>query len=512
MSWILNSKSADYATQIPYLEEFIELFEINEYPNTAWKLKSKSEIYAEQIPYKEGFAEMPLIDDVPGSAWVLDKENDVPYKKAFPTMYDYLYEVPKPIYQPPYVCAYDMHHAQDGFDTNGMCILCPSLCEITEELNGEYELTLEHPFDKEGRWKSLLELNIIKANGQLFRIYSKNTKMASDGSKLRTVQARHIFYDLNDKLLLDVRPENKDGLAYLKWIMDRIYDDNPDGYYPEYKFIYDSDITDTSTAYYIGTSVTGALLGEDNCFVNRLGGEIHRDNFYFSINKQKETAKADSFSIKYGVDMIEIEENIDYSEMMTSLIAKDNFGNKWEVYYTETMRLHHPVTRSVTFDYETENKAVFQHDAEEYFRMYCQPSINYKVTFANLKNSELYKDFIGLQECNVGDTGLIYCEELGISTTQKIVRKTIDVLTQSTVEVELGNLSSSLTRRDKFGGTIRINNSSDKAAAAAKEEARKAILASLKTWEDGLVYTYESVKGTWEEAYKEPRKKEEDEE
>ena len=68
MSWILNSKSADYATQIPYLEEFIELFEINEYPNTAWKLKSKSEIYAEQIPYKEGFAEMPLIDDVPGSA------------------------------------------------------------------------------------------------------------------------------------------------------------------------------------------------------------------------------------------------------------------------------------------------------------------------------------------------------------------------------------------------------------------------------------------------------------
>ena len=155
------------SNDLPYLDEFPTLYQLSEYPNTIWH----------QV------------------------NGELPYKTCFPSFYT----ASPPVHQSDYICAYDLHCDQNDFDNNGLCILCPTRCEITEELNGSYELSLEHPIDPEGRWKTLLELNIIKANGQLFRIYRKNTIMSSDGSKLRKVYARHIFYDLNDKLLEDVR-------------------------------------------------------------------------------------------------------------------------------------------------------------------------------------------------------------------------------------------------------------------------------------------------------------------
>ena len=408
-----------------------------------------------------------------------------------------------PVVQDEYIAVFDMWTDQADFDNNGFGALLPTKCEITEELSGTFEVTIEHPFDEEGRWKNLLEQNIIRANGELFRIYYKGSKLNSDGSKLRTVRARSIFYDLNDRLLIDVRPDDKSGQEFLDWIMNRVYDDNPSGYYPEYEFTYSSDIQNHGTAYYIGKSVTAALIGEDNCFINRVGGELYRHNFYFSINEHREGSQQDAFDIRYAVDMIDIEETVDYTEVITHIIAKDNFGHEWEVFYEDNPRIAHPVTRYVIFEYEEDSEAAFQTDVNNYFQEHCQPKINYKVNFANLQNVELYKDFIGLQNCNVGDTGTIYCEALGIATQQKIVKKTIDVLNHSTVSIELGNLSSSLTRKDRYSGTIRVGNSATKAAEAAAEEARKAFALSIKNWKDMLNNKYTEVKVLkWGEIYK----------
>lgn len=51
---------------------------------------------------------------------------------------------------------------ETDFSYNGIRILCPTECKITEVLNGEYSLTLTHPFDDLGNWKFLIEYNIIK--------------------------------------------------------------------------------------------------------------------------------------------------------------------------------------------------------------------------------------------------------------------------------------------------------------------------------------------------------------
>jgi len=49
------------------------------------------------------------------------------------------------------------------FSTNGLCVLSPSSCVVTETLNGQWELTLSHPLDDQGKWAWLQAGSIIRA-------------------------------------------------------------------------------------------------------------------------------------------------------------------------------------------------------------------------------------------------------------------------------------------------------------------------------------------------------------
>ena len=108
-----------------------------------------------------------------------------------------------------------------------------------------------------------------------------------------------------------------------------------------------------------------------------------------------------------------------------------------------------------------------------------------------------------MKRCNVGDTGKIFCEELGIETIQKVVKKTIDCLTGNTVSIELGNLNSSLTRSDKFSSTISSGSAAEKSVQAQANSIREVKIASLKTWEDAKGYNWNELTDiTWQEVLK----------
>ena len=49
------------------------------------------------------------------------------------------------------------------FSNNGLGPVLPQSCTVTETLNGEWELTLVHPIDENGRWQNLAEGNILRA-------------------------------------------------------------------------------------------------------------------------------------------------------------------------------------------------------------------------------------------------------------------------------------------------------------------------------------------------------------
>jgi phage minor structural protein len=452
----------------------------------------------DKYPFKKNWRAIPegLEVPYPAKAW-LSHPGDYPFKYKWRNLIKHV----KEIVQHDYITVHDIHTLQDDFDNNGITILTPISCEITEELNGVYELCLTHPLDKEGRWKELRELNIVKAEGQLFRIYKRVTSMSA-GEKVRTVYARHIFYDLNDKMLQDVRPTNKDGIDFIDYIMKNMFVDDPNGYFLFYDFSYTSDITKTATSYFQNVTPVSALIGEDNCFVNRLGGELYRDNFYFSINESMEHSRHIETPIRYGIEMTDIEEDIDYSEFVTYASFKDNFGNTFAVSYVPTVRFAHNITRTFNSTYDENNMEQFVKDAQAYFGSVWRPKVTYTVQFANLRDTEMYKDFIGLQEYNVGDTVVIYSEELEAETQQKIMRKVTDAITGRAIEITLGNLQGGLTRKDKMGSTISGSqvDVTQKAQQALQEELHNTKLKLYATWETAKVNTWqEASEFTWQE-------------
>lgn len=383
----------------------------------------------------------------------------------------------------PYISVYAPN--ETDFSHNGLRILMPTDCPITEVLNGEYSLSITHPRDEWGCWKFIRENYIIKAQGQLFRIYRKTLSMKSDGSYEIKADAMHITYDLNYYFIRDARPTLLTGEQALNYIVTHTYTDrgNITVDQPTARFNFTSNIkpapgeetaADYKTAYYEKMSVTKALIGADNCFVNVWGGEIYRDNFNITINKRR--GKENAFAIRYGVDMTEIQQEIDYSNYCSAIyyeatIYNETIDENNEKQRTETVLkgtvessaykiVELPVPPMQPYSFEinikdikcagelptiTEMQTACEERAKEYMLINCQPSINYRVSYADLKNYDLYKDFIGLQECNLGDTGTIYHELLGISTTQQIVKKTINGINGETISSELGNLRKSLT-------------------------------------------------------------------
>ena len=69
-------------------------------------------------------------------------------------------------------------------------------CISKEALNGEYELEFEYPLDDE-KAKYIKAWNIIKAGGQLFRIYNINEDMINH---TLNAKARHIFYPMGQPI------------------------------------------------------------------------------------------------------------------------------------------------------------------------------------------------------------------------------------------------------------------------------------------------------------------------
>lgn len=59
------------------------------------------------------------------------------------------------------ICIYEADCTD--FSTNGLGVVLPTSCEVTETLNGEWELTLEHPIDDAGKWQRFADGRILRA-------------------------------------------------------------------------------------------------------------------------------------------------------------------------------------------------------------------------------------------------------------------------------------------------------------------------------------------------------------
>ena len=403
----------------------------------------------------ENFIPMPeLYDTQPDALWRIDSNTNLgfPYNKLMIGLVGIdLWALDREHV----IRVYDMHEPQDGFDGNGLAVLNPTVC--TSLHNDErWDVELRHPLDDWGKWKNLLANNILKVDGQLFRIDISEPAIGESGREMY-VHAKHITCDMADMLITFATFPGGDAARFMDFCFSSVFPADLPGY-EYYSFEGYSDIrTVLGPDELVNVTVWAAMVGADNCLKNRYGGELYRDNFYFSINQRMQYAKDNAFCLRYSLDMVKIQQRVDYSDVCTNLECYDNFGNYWAVAtITPTFALHHPIVRMVQFNYSEFEGAMerLAADGMAYWQTVNTPKVTYEAQIASLRRDPRYKDFVGLQNYNYGDSGTIYCPELDISTTQRITEVEKDELTGDITRMLLGNLRESLSRPTYMGSTI----------------------------------------------------------
>ena len=377
-----------------------------------------------------------------------------------------------------------------NYDKNGDITLDPTSCIYKDSEN---LITLEHFIDDEGRWKYINFENVIAAeeNGKkkLYRIYNVVRELYSV-----TAYARPIFYDLIDKVLLDVRPTNKIGQEALNIIL------------ADTGFTGHSNISTSSTAYYVRKNIVESILGdEENSFINRWGGEFYCENFDIYINDR--IGSDNGVRVEFGYNLNEIEEDVNIEEVVTRIIpvGYDGIMLDGETPWVDSPLINkytQPKMRVIEF---SDVKVKESSDDEEGFDTIeearaelirqCnllyendidKPTVNYKIDMINLANTTAYKDFKMLVEVNKGDTVTCYIKHLDIDVKARVIDYERDLITGEYTSIELGNAVSNFFNKqaDIQSQVDNILNDNGSVNAGTVEGAINAIKTQFKALKD----------------------------
>ena len=319
-------------------------------------------------------------------------------------------------------------------NNNGDAILLPISCVVKAQLNGTWELKIEHPLDDEGRWQYLHYGNILRVpshNGkQLFRIRAYDQ---TDESVIAT--ADPIFYDAgNDCFLNDVRPTVATGQQALTAILA-----------PNSRYSGTSDISRTSTAYYVRKNAMEAINGSDeNSFLNRWGGEIEYDNL--TIKVMQRIGADNGVLVRTGKNLPRngLKFTVDGSNTINRIVplAYNGHGMTTSPAYVDVVLPPNAIRRIgvITFenirlasdtgygegetipDYitvcadQTALNTALQTAAENYFTdTHCYENrVTMDVDIAVLQSLDEYKDFTALEQIGLGDTVYVFNKRMGI--------------------------------------------------------------------------------------------------
>ena len=332
---------------------------------------------------------------------------------------------------------------ETNFTHNGIILPDVISCIDEEELNSKYILELTHPIDEKGKWEYLVEENIVKAAGQLFRIHKTETNL-----DYVYVYARHIFYDLIHNFLEDVRPTNINGAGALNWILMNTQ-------YP-HNFIGMSDIDTLSTQYYIRKNPVEAMLGTDS-LVTRWNGELVRDNFTVKLLSSRGTNKG--AQIAYGKNILGLEVERDMDTVITRIMPIGRDGLLLPEKYIDSPFINNyafpriqKIEVDVGVDEETTIEQAYYIMRQACYDLYDKnkidiPYVNINTNLLLLENTEEYKHLKNLVKVELGD--IVSCTDnpLKISFEAKVIRIKRDLLSGRNVEVELGQIRKKFSNR-----------------------------------------------------------------
>lgn len=333
-----------------------------------------------------------------------------------------------------------------AFDTLGLGALLPSLCVVKEELNGLYELELEHPYDEWGKWEKIEKERIIFTSTprgkQPFRIYYVNPSL--DGIK---INARHIFYDLLDNLCLNVNVSGSPQVVLNAMKAAFAYG---------VPFTFTTDMIGTGMVTATKENPISVLLRSDDdatSFIKTFGGEILRDGFNVSMKASMGMDRG--VAIRYGKNLVGLQVSEDISDVATRIYAYGKNGVAMSGVYLDSPYIDNYANPKIyVFEDSSLTYSQLPNAVKELLDNGCDlPKVNIKADFQMLSKTEEYKEYSILEEVRLGDVVTVSNIKMGFHKKAKVISYKWDCLLEQYNELELGDfiadLTSSITSGEK---------------------------------------------------------------
>lgn len=355
---------------------------------------------------------------------------------------------------------------ETSFTSNGLGRLrdCIS-CVVTEERNGIYECDFEYPMNG-AHFDDITVGRIIGVTHddtdeiQPFDIVSYTKPIEG----IAEFHCTHISYRQS---YMTVTGTGINSLADAFTWLSQSQPENPFTYW-----------TNKTSAGYLGASngiphsVRQVLGGMQGSILDAYGGEYEWDKW--SVNLYDSRGEARDFSIRYGVNMLEYNEEYEIAGTYSSCIPywTDGtlivVGNKVDAPGATPTGRGECVPLDLSDKFDTEPSQAQVETMALSYMTNNEPFIprqSIKVEFLRLQDLTGYEEYARLLDCNLCDTINVIFPDFNSSGRFKIVSTVWDVLRDRYESMELGHLSTTLAEAlgisSDTSGNARSNASSD---------------------------------------------------
>lgn len=327
--------------------------------------------------------------------------------------------------------------------TNGLGTIQPLECTVTEELNGIYEceftvLTTDKHYE-DLKNSGLIKVEVGDGSEQIFRVYFISEPI----NFVVTVKAQHISYDLSK---IVVKPFTATGAVNVKnQLVSHIL-----GSYP---FTTWTDITNTTSTFTldIPRSFRECLGGWEGSVLDVFRCEYEWDNL--TVKMYARRGADNGVRIAYGknlTDFVQEQNNENVYDGVYGYAVVDEVTYEASNYYNKTGATT-PKILNVDFssDYETgqvPTAAELLQKATDYATNNSieVPSVNIKIDFIPLWQTEEYKDILQLERVSLGDTVHVYFDKLNVEASARVIKTEWNVLTNKYDSIELGDARANM--------------------------------------------------------------------
>lgn len=233
------------------------------------------------------------------------------------------------------------------FTNNGIATLEPMTCDLTMTINGAWVLSIEHPYDQEGKWKELqkgriiqvTDINILRncSTSQRYRIYDTTETLTSIKAIAFPVGMEATY----DAIIEEIRLKGKTGNQAVSALSTYLTDSGV----TKYTLTVSGLSAKARTVEYKDTNLIAALCGQDDdSIVNKYNAEVAYNNYQIFIKDS--IGSATNYDVRLGKNLTGLSYEIDDSGVVTRIypLASDgvrlnefNTGMSGENHYIDSL-------------------------------------------------------------------------------------------------------------------------------------------------------------------------------